>query len=890
MTRNENTLDAGGDRIEGAEQTKPSTPIVAQTTSDAQPPRSNGTERKALLAEAIKAVKAAPVNTGDLDTLPAGIRDLATFDQWLTYKLVDKGQVRKDGSPKWSKQPLNPQTGVVSSVTSPSTWTDYHTAVEGRRRGHGHGLGFSFNPAANGIVGFDLDNCFQSDGSLAPVAVKVVQLLNSYTEVSPSGRGLHVLCRGTFEETVEADRMKKVTVDGVDLELYQVGRFFTVTGDHVEGLTDTIEDRTAELATLVCRYFTEAPKPTRTTRTSEAGSPPPLTDAEIIDLARTAKNGDKFTRLYAGDWSGYPSESEADGALACLIAFYTKDPAQIERIMRGSKLARDKWDRPDYLPKDTIPTALGKVTESYTPPAAKTRRKKDTPPNVDPDTGEVLGGTGSRIPKEAMAPDGFTLSEAGNAERFAARHADGVLYTDATGWLVWDGCRYSQTSDEVVLNMILETNRELYDQVRENEDRMRFIRQVLTFEKTNSRRGSETTARGLAALRTTADTLDVDRYLINFTNGTFNVRTGEPRPHRREDKITRLVPCDYNPTARCPVWIDALHGIFALDPEPAASVAGLQRLLGYAITGDTCERVIAFFVGTGRNGKSTVLETLAAVLGPDYVQAAKADVLMAGGVRRGGATPDLAALRGVRLVTLSETEAEGRLNSNLVKALTGGDTVSARELYKDPMNFKPEFTPILATNHRPVIGGRDVALFDRLVYVPFERRFVLEAEDPNAKPADLADPRLKEKLEAEREGIAAWLVEGAVAWYREIAAGRSTGLLNPPHWRDAKAEYQDTEDSVGQFVTEACVSDPREKATTADLYKAYSTFCEDVGTTPVERRVFGKTLSEMGYRPGKSHGKRYVQGIRPRDTLLDEAGDEEPEYVYTDDGRKWEVL
>lgn len=864
MTRDKNTLDAGGDRCEGANQTEPTPPIVAQTASDAQPPRSNGSERKALLAAAIKAVKAAPVNTGDLDTLPAGIRELATFDQWLTYKLVDKGQVREDGSPKWSKQPLNPRNNVVSDATSPSTWTDYHTAVEGLRRGHGHGLGFSFNPEANGIVGFDVDHCLKDgvDGDLAPVAIEAVKLLKSYTEVSPSGTGLHVLMRGTFA----SDRMK-VTFDGVELELYQVGRFFTVTGDRVDFLPDAIEERTAELATLVERYFTEAAQPTRTTRTAEAGSPPPLTDAEVIDLARKAKNGDKFTRLYAGDWSGYETQSDADGALACLIAFYTRDPAQIERIMRGSKLTRDKWDRDDYLPKFTIPTALDTVTESYTPPAPKTRRKKSAPDGVDPDTGEVLKGTGSRIPKEATAPDGFTLSEAGNAERFAARHADSVLFTDATGWLVWDGCRYSQTSDEVILNMILETNRELYDQVRENEDRMRFIRQVLTFEKTNSRRGSETTARGLAALRTTADTLDADRYLVNFTNGTFNVRTGELRPHDRGDRITRLAPCDYNPKATCPDWIGALHGIFARDPDPAASVAGLQRLLGYAITGDTCERIIAFFVGGGRNGKGTILETLVKVLGPDYVHATKAEVLMAGGVRPGSATPELAALRTVRLVTLDETQSKGRLNTNLVKSLTGGDTVSARELYRKPINFRPEFTPILATNHRPRIDGREQAFFDRLVYVPFDRRFVLESEDPKADPADLADPRLKEKLEKEREGIAAWLVEGAVAWYREIAAGRSTGLINPPHWRDAKAEYAQSEDSVGQFVTEACVSDPREKATTAVLYAAYSTFCEDVGTTPVERSVFGKTLSEMGYRPTKSGSKRYMQGLRPTDML-----------------------
>lgn len=849
MTRNENTLDAGGDRIEGAEQTKPSTPIVAQTTSDAQPPRSNGSE---------------PTSVGG-DELPKALQDLAPLPIWVYWKR----EVR-DGKP--TKVPYKPNGKGKASTTNPLHWSTYTKAAIASQRYNGDGVGIVFHPETIDLVGVDVDHCQNEDGTFSAAAVDVVALLKTYTERSPSGTGLHCLMRGSYNGTG-----RKNTEYGI--ELYQAGRYFTVTGNHVEGLADTIEDRTAELATLVERYFTEAPKPTGTTRTAEAGSPPPLTDAEVIDLARKAKNGDKFTRLYGGDWSGYPSESEADGALACLIAFYTRDTAQIERIMRGSKLARDKWDRPDYLPKDTIPTALGKVTESYTPPAAKTRRKEDTRTDVDPDTGEVLdqdnGETGSRIPKEATAPDGFTLSEAGNAERFAARHADNVLYTDATGWLMWDGCRYSQTSDEVILNVILETNRELYDQVLQNEDRMRFIRQVLTFEKTNSRRGSETTARGLAALRTTADTLDADRYLINFTNGTFDVRAGELRPHRREDRITRLVPCDYNPTARCPEWVDALHGIFALDPDPAASVAGLQRLLGYAITGVTKERIIAFFIGAeGRNGKTTILNALMTVLGPDYVKAARTEVLMAGGIGR-GATPDLAALRGVRVVTLSETESEGRLNANLVKALTGNEPVSARELYKDPINFEPEFTPFVATNNEPVVDGRDQALFARLVYIPFKRHFVLESENPDADPADLADLLLEDKLKAEREGIAAWLVEGAVAWYREIAAGRSTGLLIPPHWRREKENFQRSSDSVGQFVSEGCVREPGARETSGKLYDAYKVFCADGGIKEVSRRQFSKTLDQMGYVLERDARHRYIAGLR-LDFLFDHAP-EDPE-------------
>ena len=376
MTRDKNTLDAGGDRIEGAEQTKPTPPIVAQTASDAQPPRSNGSEPPAVGG----------------DELPKALQDLAPLSIWVYWKR----EVR-DGKP--TKVPYNPRGKGKASPTDPRTWSDYSTAAAAVKRYKGDGVGIVFHPETIDLVGVDVDHCLNEDGTLSPAAVDVVTLLNTYTELSPSGTGLHCLMRGSYEGTG-----RKNTEHGV--ELYQAGRYFTVTGNHVDGTPDAIEERTAELATLVERYFTPpaaTPKaqPTRTTRTAEAGSPPPLTDAEVIDLARKAKNGDKFTRLYAGDWSGYETQSDADGALACLIAFYTRDPAQIERIMRGSKLTRDKWDRDDYLPKFTIPTALDTVTEFYTAPGTRPKKERKTPAGVDPDTGEVLKGTGSRIPKEA---------------------------------------------------------------------------------------------------------------------------------------------------------------------------------------------------------------------------------------------------------------------------------------------------------------------------------------------------------------------------------------------------------------------------------------------------------------------------------------------------------
>jgi putative DNA primase/helicase len=201
------------------------------------------------------------------------------------------------------------------------------------------------------FVGVDLDDCLDEFGEVADWAQEIVRELNSYTEITPSGRGLHIWAKGTLPP----GGRKRGPV-----EMYDQGRFFTVTSDHWDGTPTTIEDRQTALAALHAKVFGKQ-EPQREHPTSPNGHEPSgrnLSDNEIIARAMHAKNGDKFARLWAGDTAGYGSESEADLALCSLLAFYTgPDPHRVDHLFRQSGLYRDKWDREVYRDR-TIAEAL----------------------------------------------------------------------------------------------------------------------------------------------------------------------------------------------------------------------------------------------------------------------------------------------------------------------------------------------------------------------------------------------------------------------------------------------------------------------------------------------------------------------------------------------------
>ena len=283
--------------------------------------------------------------------------DMKGLPQWLCWRIEER-----DGEP--TKVPYDPSTGEKAASTNPKNWTSYADAVSiCKKRGY-DGVGFVFT-AEDDLCGVDLDKCLDPDtGEIEPWAAHIVKELNSYTEISPSGRGVHVLLRGELP----TGRNRKGR-----FEAYDRGRYFTVTGKHLSGTPQTLENRQEELGSVIRRVFVEESSNGHATFSSPLESADnDLSDDEVIRKASVASNGARFSRLWAGDTEGYCSHSEADLALCGMLAFWTGgDAARIDTLFRRSGLYRKKWDRENYR-NGTVAEALSGRTEFYEPPKTVT--------------------------------------------------------------------------------------------------------------------------------------------------------------------------------------------------------------------------------------------------------------------------------------------------------------------------------------------------------------------------------------------------------------------------------------------------------------------------------------------------------------------------------------
>ena len=279
-------------------------------------------------------------NTAGVAYKPAHLEPLREYSQWLCYRsewLETRG--------KYTKKPIDPHTGYAGSSTNPATWATHKQAVNAASRYNLDGIGFALT-ADDPFTVIDLDACRNPDtGELEPWAWEIVRRFGTYTEISPSGTGVHIVLKAALP--VPGRRTGRI-------EAYYSGRYVTVTGDALAGY-DVIRERADELAAWYAATFPSERSPAAVSL--RVVPPPTMADADILERACTARNGDKFRRLFtAGDTSGYPSHSEADAALLCMLAYYTRDPDQLLSLMRQSALFRaDKDER--YSTQD-IPAAL----------------------------------------------------------------------------------------------------------------------------------------------------------------------------------------------------------------------------------------------------------------------------------------------------------------------------------------------------------------------------------------------------------------------------------------------------------------------------------------------------------------------------------------------------
>jgi putative DNA primase/helicase len=300
-----------------------------------------------------------------------------------------------------------------------------------------------------------------------------------------------------------------------------------------------------------------------------------------------------------------------------------------------------------------------------------------------------------------------------------------------------------------------------------------------------------------------------------------DLRTGISRESRPEDYCMKVAgTCANDPAAPCPQWIEFLNTVMDGDE---ALVSYLQRVCGYCLTGSIKEHALFFLYGTGANGKSVFINTLRGIFG-DYHATAPIETFT---VTHSSSHPtDLAGLMGARLVTAVETE-EGRLWAETkIKALTGGDAISARFMRQDFFTFVPKFKLMVAGNHKPRMRNVDEAMRRRFHLIPFAVTI----------PPDKRDKDLADKLRDEWPAILRWMMDGCLQWQRE-------GLNPPQAVINATNEYLENEDAVSSWIADKCEIGPSKRAANALLYFSFKEWAEQTGEFAVSQKALvGKLL------------------------------------------------
>lgn len=481
-------------------------------------------------------------------------------------------------------------------------------------------------------------------------------------------------------------------------------------------------------------------------------------------------------------------------------------------------------------------------------------------------------------PKPKGIPDAMHLAtDQANAGRIVRKFGKRLMVV-AGQWYAWTGVRWEQDDGEVyrcgcLLSKIIHVEADEWRAKKggtvEESDKYQAIADMLTkWAQKSEMKSSIEAALGLAKklLVVNENVIDRNPWLLNCRNGTVDLRTGEIKPHDPQDYITKVVPLDYDRSAHSEAW-QTIVGRVTLESElvtrPLAMF--LQRWFGYCATGSTREQSFVVHYGNGSNGKSTILDTVAAVLG-DYAGAAAPGLLVGNGKDRH--PTELADLFGRRMVTAHETSEGGYLREDLVKQLTGGDKIKGRFMRADFFEFDPTHKLQMLTNHKPIIKGSDTGIWRRVLLVPYMARFADAEEVAAGRAHYVKDTRTAERLKSELQGVLTWIVEGARAWFTD-------GLRPPDAVLAASKDYQTEQDRVGLFLSECCEFDADARCSLSGgldggLYEAYRGWCLENGVFAMSKQKFAEELKraipcgkvEEGREKGTRKKVRWVYGVR----------------------------
>jgi len=752
-----------------------------------------------------------------IESLPISLRENGLFCCWR-YET-------REGSQKTAKVPYDPRTGRRAQSTNPDTFAPLNTAVSALEHNGYDGIGVGIFHQLGAI---DIDHCIQ-DGELSPLALDIMNIMNAYTEISPSGQGLRILFLVPPDFQYNKARYY-INHQGLGLEIYVAGatyKYVTVTGNTMTPGLD-LEDCGDRLQQVMDKYMLRPDKGFSLPGISPVPKKmePEDSDSALLDMAMQAKNGDKFKRLWEGEYSGYQSHSEADIALCSMLAFWTRrNPERMDRLFRQSGLMREKWDRPTAggtYGAITIQNAIASCKQDYS--------QRDVQQNKAHCVSH--SNTGGQVNLAQLHPESnrrYEWNDIGNSNLFADFYKDQARYVpERKKWFVYDGKSWNADIGDLKVMELCKTlanNLTIYALSLEDEKkREQYLKFVGHWQRRSYRETILKDAAGVYPI--SISQFDKNLFLLNCLNGTLDLKTRQFHPHSPSDFLSMTAGVRYDPNAQSKLWEKTIFDAMQGDQDKAAF---LQKAMGYGLTGDTSEECFFILYGpTTRNGKGTIMETYIRMLG-DYGRTSKPETIaQKQTANSSGPSEDIARLAHARVVNISEPGKQMVLSTALVKTLTGGDTITARFLNENSFEFTPQFKLFVNTNYLPKVTDVTIFSSDRIKVIPFERHFE-ESE---------RDKSLKQRLaqDCELSAVLNWCLQGLwMMW--------ETGLDLPNAVRDATTQYQRDSDKIGRFTDEMLEPSMGSELRTEEVYQAYQNWCTQNGLMAESMPTWKQALS-----------------------------------------------
>lgn len=450
------------------------------------------------------------------------------------------------------------------------------------------------------------------------------------------------------------------------------------------------------------------------------------------------------------------------------------------------------------------------------------------------DTGSKIDDPGK---KEGDPLADFELTEDGVAKALSHAYKNKLKFCHTSGkWYVWTGSHWRREDTRLAFHWC----RKMCQKVRNTNPDAKAAAKALS--RHNTATGVEKFAQADRAFAVQAEQWDRNLWLLGTPDGTVNLKTGELKPARQNDFVTKLaiagpIPLEeFDADQHCPRWLEFLRHATGQDEEV---IRFLGQWAGYCLTGDTREEALLFVHGPGGSGKSTFINTLATIVG-DYARSMETESLTA--QRHARHSTEIARLTGVRLAYASETEAGKAWAENRIKQLTGGDTMVARFMRQDDFQFKPQLKLTIVGNNRPTFEKLDSAL---------RRRFnVLAFDKVPAKP----DHGLKAALDAEHPGILAWAIQGCLDW-------QENGLLRPAKMLRETEEYFASEDVFANWLDEKCDLAPNNMVRSSELLNNLNWYLHTQGRARWTTNQFADEMKTRGFSQKRTSGGNVWLGI-----------------------------